>query len=527
MVDLTSGPTVEPEALPGRPYPRLPDDANPQAYGSGLARGVDQAADVLQNVHDKVQAQARETQSKMFNTAVQGITNDLTTNPQNGAFAKRGINAFGLDQQYLPQFDQRVQPLIDAIPDPQVKAWATNTAAVHRQQFQDQIDTHELTQHQDASLQASQASIEMAAQTAANNHNHPEIVDQNKDTVRFNIDSIANQQGWTDDQKAFHLNKALTEFHSTVIDSMIGQGQLSQARTYLYQQTAAGEIDPKAGDGLQRMMLAKEEHDLMMNDKIQRDSSNAVLKNGILMQQNGTLTSKYIEKFHNTLEPQAYEYMYKLLAGKEATTDPHTYAPLLQDAMSGKDVSNEAQQALYTGRLSLPDFKSIIEKTDQPRKGYVARGSEFINNALKPNPMVPDPAGAARSYANALDDWRQWTEDHPEATENEARTTYQTIANHYQVVSADKVTLFNAVPLHLVGSRTAPDLAATWQATKAAHDAGNLSDAEFSRQATLILQWQQSTKDTTQSAQKRAKPNDANSLSSADKYAGKGIFGGH
>jgi hypothetical protein len=32
----------------------------------------------------------------------------------------------------------------------------------------------------------------------------------------------------------------------------------------------------------------------------------------------------------------------------------------------------------------------------------------------------------------------------------------------------------------------------TWAATKAAHDAGDLSDAEYNRQAALILQWQAS-----------------------------------
>lgn len=494
MVDLTSGPTIEPEALPGRPYPRLPDDANPQAFGSNLGHGLEQAADTLQSVHDKVQAQARQTQLADAHNQLQALSLSLTHDPTNGAFTKEGKNAFGLDQQYLPQYDQGAQKIAGGIADPKAQLAFTNQVIPQmRNQLSEQLDTHELTQHKAYADDTAQASISLAAAAAAGNHNNPQVMSDNKDTVLYNINQLAQSKGWSDDQTQFHTQKALTEFHSTVIDSMVGQGQLSQARTYLYQQTAAGEIDPKAADGLQRMMLAKEEHDMVMNDKIQRDSSNAVLKNGILLQQQGQLTPQFIEKFHNTLEPQAYEYLYNTLKGKNETTDPRVYAPLLQDALSGKDVTDKAQTALFNGQLKLDDYKTIVEKSDQPRKGYVARGADYIHQALAPNPLIPDPDGH-RALANAMDDWNQAVSDHPDWTEEQARTSYRTITDHYQIVASDKATLFNAVPLQLVGSRTQPDITKTWAATKAAHASGDMSDAEFQRQAALILQWQNAQK---------------------------------
>ena len=490
MVDLTSGPTVEPEALPGRPYPRLPDEANPQAFGSSVGHGIEQAADVLQTVHDKVQAQARQTQLADAHNQLQALSLGLTHDPTTGAFTKQGKNAFGLDQQYLPQYDQGAANIAAGIADPKAKLAFTNQVIPQlRNQLSEQLDTHELTQHKEYADQTAQASISLAAGAAAANHNHPDIVNDNKDTVLYNIKQLAQSKGWSDEQTQFHTQKALTEFHSTIIDSMVGQGQLSQARTYLYQQTAAGEIDPKASDGLQRMMLAKEEHDMVMNDKRQRDASNAILKNGILLQQNGQLTPQFIEKYHNTLEPQAYEYLYNTLKGKETTTDPRTYAPLLQAALAGQNVTDQAQEALYNGKIKLDDYKTIVEKSEQPRKSYVARGVDYIRQALAPNPLIPDPDGH-RALANATDDWNQWITDHPDATDEQARTSYRTITDHYQIVASDKATLFNAVPLKLVGSRTQPDVPKTWAATKAAHDAGDMSDAEFNRQAALILQWQ-------------------------------------
>ena len=270
---------------------------------------------------------------------------------------------------------------------------------------------------------------------------------------------------------------------------MIGQGQVKTAQTYLYQASASGDLAPEAAASLQRVIQTKQEHDLVMNDKIQRDASNAALKNGILLQQQGKLTPQYIEKYHNTLEPQAYEYLYGLAAGKEATTDPHTFAPLLTDAMSGKDVTQQAQDALYAGKLSLSDFKNVVEKSDQPRKGYVARGADYITTALKPNALANYNPDISRSLANAIDDWRQWTEDNPNATEDSARTTYRTLAEHYQAVSAEKATQFMSVPLYMVGDRNHLDVRATAAATKAAHAAGGLTDAEFERQAELIVKW--------------------------------------
>jgi hypothetical protein len=248
-------------------------------------------------------------------------------------------------------------------------------------------------------------------------------------------------------------------------------------------------LDPKTAEQLQRTINAQVSGNLALQDKQQRDNSNALLKNAILMQKNGQLTPQWIEQHHNTWEPEAYEYAYKLLSGKESQTDPHVYAPLLTQALQGQDVSQKAQDALYAGQLTLPDYKAIADKSETPRKGYVARGADYISEALKPNPLVSDPAGQ-RSHANALDDWRQWTDEHPQATETEARKTYRDITDHYQVISSDKATVFMPVPLHLVGSRLQPDIIATAQATKKAHDSGEMSDDEYLRQSALVMQWQ-------------------------------------
>lgn len=489
MVDLTSGPTVESEGLPGRAFPRLEDSVSPQAYGSELGQGIEKASDVLQNVHDKVQAQARQTQLTAAHVQLQNLSLGLTHDPQTGALAQQGQNAFGLDGKYLPAFDAGAQSIGEGIADPKVKAlFQSQVVPQTRQHLSEQLDTHELTQHQEYAAQTAQASIGMAAQTAAANYNHPDIVAANKDTVDFNINALAQQKGWSPEVTAYNLQKAHTEFHSQIVDSMIGQGQLHQAQTYLFQQTANGDVDPKAAEGMQRTITAQQEHQIAMADKQQRDASNAVLKNMILLNQSGKLTPQYIEKFHNTLEPQAYEFGYNLLAGKEATTDVHTYVPLLQDTLEGKDRSNDIREAMYSGKISLKDGASLLERTDQPRANYVKRGAQYINESLKPSSLLPDPL-AQRGLANALSDWDQTVRDNPDMDDVKAKTLYTQITDHYTDIHATEVMRANAVPLHLVGTRDKPDILGTARETKAAFERGEISPETFRQQQQLILQW--------------------------------------
>ena len=495
MVDLVSGPgNVTPESLPGRPYPRLPDQADPAAYGVNLGRGIEQASDVLQNAHDQMQAKARQTMVTAAHNQTQALSLKLTMDPQSGAFTKQGQNAFGLDGQYLPQFDQGVQTIAQGIPDQRARQlYLDQVAPQVRNHLSEQLDTHELTQHKAYQDQTAQSGIELASAQAAANYNHPDILAANKDHVSYLVDQLAQSKGWSPETTEANRQKALSEFHGNVVDSMLGQGQIKQAQSYLFQASASGEMDPKAAESLQRVISAKQEHDLMLADKQQRDASNAILKNMILLNQQGKLTPQYIEKYHNTLEPQAYEMGYSMLSGKSADTDVHTYVPLLEDTLAGKNRTQDIQDAMYQGKLSLKDGASLLERTEQPRKNYVARGAEYISQSLKPSSLLPDPL-AQRSLANALDDWHQTIADNPEMTDVQADQAAKRITDHYAMIKSDTVTRANAVPLYLAGSREQPNIAATAQATKDAHDRGEISDETFRNQQQLILQWAAATK---------------------------------
>lgn len=262
-------------------------------------------------------------------------------------------------------------------------------------------------------------------------------------------------------------------------------------------------LDPKAAETLQRTINGQVEMARTMADRAQKDSSDALLKNAILMQKNGQLTPSWIEKNHNTWEPAAYEYAYKLLSGKETQTDPHVFAPLLQRSLEGEDVTKEAESQFYSGHLTESDYTKIVEKSDLPRGNFVKNGSQYIEQALKPSPLLYKP-DAALDYANAMDDFHSWLKDNPKATSDQGIKEARSIAQNYAFVQADKAVTFGPVPMHLVGTRQLADIGGTWAATKAAHESGEMSDSEFARQSALILNWQ--SYQNKQAATKAAQP---------------------
>lgn len=500
MVDLVSGPGgVTPEALPGRPFPRLPDAADPAAYGTGVGRGIEQSADVMQQAHDQTQALARQTMVTDAHNQTQALSLKLTMDPQTGAFTKQGQNAFGLDQQYLPQFDQGVQQIAQGIPDARARQLYLNQVAPQtRAHLSEQLDTHELTQHKDYQNQTIQSGLTLASAQAAANYNHPDILAAQKDHTNYLIDQMAQSQGWSPETTEAMRDKALNEFHGNVIDSMIGQGQLKQAQTYLFQAAAAGEVSGKAGETLQRVIQTKQEHDLVMADKYQRDASNAAIKNLVLANQQGTLTPQMIEKYHQTLEPGAYEMAYSMLSGKGQANDPNTVADLTLRAARGEDVRDAVTQAFTKDHtINESSFDRLFGMVDKSHPGWFKLGVENISASIKPGELNPDP-NVARSKELALQDWDNWAQKNPQANDKQAQDQANLLVNHYLVVPQGTTTLQLRAPPHLVGSREMPtdeqgnpdpQLKATSARMIADLQAGKITQEEAMDEAKLIAQY--------------------------------------
>lgn len=238
-------------------------------------------------------------------------------------------------------------------------------------------------------------------------------------------------------------------------------------------------------EGLQRM----QDHQLVLTE---RDTA----KTGDELLSRMQLSGKWIEANRNNLDPQDYRYFYNALKGDQAASrneksDPTVYSDLIDRAHQGQDVRDEARRAMVNHRITIESYDKINNETDASRPNWFKRGTEFISTSAAVSQLNPDPAAAQRK-ADMLDDWQDWANRNPKATDEQAHTAYHKLVHEYAIIDTSGLTLTKRAPTYLVGSRNMPNIEATEDATVAAHARGEIDDLEFARQAQLIKDWRES-----------------------------------
>lgn len=298
-------------------------------------------------------------------------------------------------------------------------------------------------------------------------------------------------RGLNDAQREGVRAKANEHLGDAVYTSL-GTGDIRGAQSMLNQN--ADLMDPRTHEQLQRAVNSQVESNLAQSEKIKRDASNNALVDMIYRSTQGTLTTEYVNGIRGRLEPAAYQTGLDLVAGKKVDTDPKTFADLQMRKLAGQDIAESAKDAYVSGRVSKGDFVSLSNSDESGLGGNpVKQESQYITDSLKPSPSDISARfrDAAKDQANALEDFRSFLRDNPRATPEQIRNQSHAIVANYDFAHGASVLATGAVPLHLVGPRSNPDIQATKAATIAAHDAGTMSDEEFERQKALIVSlWQ-------------------------------------
>jgi hypothetical protein len=493
VVDLTSAPQTQVEGLPGRAFPRLAEGVSPGDVGAQLGRSVEEAGDVAQQIHERVQNQVRQTQLEDAHNQLQALSLGLTHDPQSGAYTKQGQAAFGLPQQYLPKYDDQAQKIVDAVPDPRARAAAQQAAGQVRNQLQANLDQHEITQHQQFMQQTSDASIFMAQRVAGSSSNNPQVIANSLDTIAVSLQNRADREGWAPEELQDHFIKAASGLHAEVVKGRLAQGDTQGASDYLYSNLA--NMDPQTSESLQRMTLNAASHDELIQNRQLKAGSDKLSKQGDDLLASGRLTPSWLHDHRDLLEPSEYRYFTRQLSTDkpEQQTDSKTFSDLIVRGQKGEDVRDDARAALLAGRLKTSDYKAIVDDVAKERPGWYKRGSTFLDQALDPGQLNPDPA-AHLSKAQGLSDWQEWADAHPDATDAQAREQQQLITSHYALIDRNKTTLLMPAPKFLVGTRINPDLPATSKATMDALASGQITHEQAVAESKLIAQYRSTLK---------------------------------
>lgn len=253
----------------------------------------------------------------------------------------------------------------------------------------------------------------------------------------------------------------------------------------------------------QRVSDAERVHSLAKQQE--QETSDALLKQGIVMGQKGGLTPDWVVARAGALKPEALKYLLDEAAGKKQQSDLHVYADLLDRVGRGEDVRESAQAALFAGQLSKDDYTRITDKAASELPNAYKRGIQYIQTAGKVSELEPDPA-KAQTLANMQNDFQDWFKQNPQAKDKEVQEQAQDIVRRYQLVKADQNLLTLPVPRYFEGTRAQPDIDASEKQLRKAIDAREISREEAARQALLLSKWRAALEATQAKAAAKAKP---------------------
>ena len=509
-MDLTYQQNVSSEELPGRAYPRLPDSVSPQDFGSQVGQGLEQAGEIGQQIHERTQSIVRQTVVENAHNQLLQLHDQLLTDPNSGAYTLQGQNAFGLDQKYLPAFDQKAAQVVGSISDPRAQQAATLMAAQVRTSLQERLDSHEITQHNDFADQTSANSVALAQKQSGMNVGHQDIYDKSRAQIDDSLEAVANRKGWSPEELQEQKLKAYTGQNEAVVKGYIANGDVSGATDFLYSHMA--EMDGSTAESLQRMTLNATSQAESLQARTLKLGSDQLYKNGLDLIEAGKLTPQWVHDNRDLLEPSAYKYFHDVLSGKdEAAGDPRTYANLFVRSGHGEDVSDDATKALESGRITRAEFSQIVGKVQSERPGGFKRGVMFIGDTLKPGPLnpLPNPYG---TQAMALADYNDWASDpkNKDATAEDYIKQAQAISGRYSTIDHNATTLLLPAPRFLQGTRIQPDLAATARLTKEALARGDITQDQYVQQARLIAQYASSLNAQAKAAEQQKQKQKAN-----------------
>lgn len=399
MPDFTPTAQVEPSELPGRAFPRLPDEL--PSGTPALGRDIEGAGDVLEKHALASEQLAQRTQAADAENKLQSLSLNLTHDPDTGALTKQGQNAFGLTQQYLPQYDTAAQQIVDSVPDPRARL-AVQQAATHmRTGLAEQLDSHELQQHQVFAVKTAQDSVSLAEQAGTANYNNASILQANHERIGDAIDSMGQAQGWSDEMVGQAKQEAYSRLHGNVVDRMLTDDKPQMAQAYLA--SNKGEMDATTAYSAERAIDAhlKEKQNEQKQDISDRysDSLQAAeygLKNPISVSRSemDVLYPKDSQRRWDELQIYAR-------AGAQAKSFDQMTPDEIRNQVKAAAPTEGGPEDLYKLKaqdiLSRAAQRSLEQRSEDPAAFVQARGNWNAINLQNPSAALTELQSRART----------------------------------------------------------------------------------------------------------------------------------
>lgn len=470
--------------LPQRPSVRL-GDFIPSAQG--LSSGIDELGQIL--AQDRLRND--QTAVASADTARETWANTRLYDPTNGAFAREGANALGVTDQVLSDYDKEVERIFGGLTNRRQQLAYLQNAQAQRVAMQGQLARFESDQRGRYEDQTALSRMSTAIDSAALAYTDPATQATSRQALATVLADQKSRKGW--DDTTFQAQRAATysKLHEAVITNMLANRQVPLAQAYFNANQA--ELDATGRDAIltkidatMRSEWADMERIQGLTDKQKKQAADAAAKVGDKLLSDGQLSARWIEQNTAVLDPADVRFFYDKLRNPsgEGPRNADLYANLRYAAGQGQDVRDDARSALHRGDIRSSDYSQILNEVETSHPNWYKRGADYIKSMSGVSLLNP-PTNAPQLYARMIDQWGDWRDQNPNATDSQAQVAYQDIA-----AKALLVDLAALPPLkYRVGSDLQPDIEATKKATDAAFQRGELTPEQYGRQKDIILQY--------------------------------------
>lgn len=357
------------------------------------------------------------------------------------------------------------------------------------------VERYSATQTRDAFIRQEQAMAMQFQENALLNRDNPELYLQNIRDGAASVVAALSKTGASKEEKMVAQQEYISGAFYAMAKADLDAGKTDTAEKFLnegrFNGTHRAAIEGQIRDtrlANMRLAISIDAYNDRVAERRRKQLSDEAEKAMTDRFTAGNLSVSDVRSARSILTPEEYrKWTERAVRGWEPAThdDRRTYIELTDLSLAGEDVTAEARQAYLDGRITQTTYNEL---TTKERDAQVDELTKYISNALKPSLLNPRE-GQAESYANAMDEWNQWTRRHKDATYQEKRDMAQSIARRYSFIDRNSMTMTMPMPRYFEGSRSdinRATLQATDIQTQAAYDSGKLSEEEYTEQCLII-----------------------------------------
>ena len=227
QVPRLNGSQVNQAAMPNI---RVSTDAPAAAFGLGPA--AQKASDAVVGFAEKIKKNADQVAVLDAENKLTEFETKFLYDPENGAARKKGKDAFGVPEQLSQEYEKALSEIEGNLSNDVQRLAFREKSNNKRQELDRQIMRHVGAQIDQYDDEVTQASIDLAQNSAINGYQNPEVVFQNIGKQKEEIMKYADRKGMSPEMTRLMVEKAESKTHGGVISRMVDNGDDIGAEGY-------------------------------------------------------------------------------------------------------------------------------------------------------------------------------------------------------------------------------------------------------------------------------------------------------